>query len=209
MNRFYTSQEMAKISCHMCAGCGSCCQKMGDTVHLDPYDVYQLTTNLKTSFTELLEWKIALHVEEGVILPHLKMDEESEACVFLQPDGTCNIHEFRPGICRLFPLGRNYDGNTFQYFIVENGCTKSDKSKVKISKWLNVPDIEKYEKFVASWHYFIKEMQLKFYKSKDEEYYKKSNLFLLQSFFIAPYDQEEDFYEIFEERLRQAKKILK
>ena len=32
------------------------------------------------------------------------MAEDSESCTFLDENGRCSIHPFRPGICRLFPL---------------------------------------------------------------------------------------------------------
>ena len=41
--KLYGNNDMAKISCHDCAGCSSCCQDMGESIWLDPYDVFQLT----------------------------------------------------------------------------------------------------------------------------------------------------------------------
>lgn len=52
--KLYGNNDMAKISCHDCTGCSSCCRDMGQSIWLDPYDVYQLTRNLKKSFEELL-----------------------------------------------------------------------------------------------------------------------------------------------------------
>ena len=41
--RFYGSNDMAKVGCHDCNGCSSCCQDMGQSIWLDPYDIYNLT----------------------------------------------------------------------------------------------------------------------------------------------------------------------
>ena len=46
MAKLLTSRDMAKISCPSCSGCGACCRDMGDSIHLDPYDLYLLTENL-------------------------------------------------------------------------------------------------------------------------------------------------------------------
>ena len=73
MQKLYTAKDMAKIGCDGCKGCSSCCEGMGDTVVLNPYDVYELTKNLQVSFEDMLNQKIELHVEEGMILPHIKM----------------------------------------------------------------------------------------------------------------------------------------
>ena len=208
MNRMYTSQEMAKIASSKCSGCGACCCGMGDTITLFPYDVFQLTRFLQQPFSELLEKKIALHVEDGLIIPHLKMQEETERCGFLQENGQCGIHDFRPDLCRLFPLGRNYAENYFQYFIIEQGCPMTDLSKVKISQWIGIPDMDRYEKYLTSWHYFVKAMKEKLLLIEEDEFRKKLNMFFLQTFYLAPYDFEEDYYQIFEERMKQAEKYV-
>ena len=67
--RQYGPQDMVRISSSACAGCGACCRGMGDTIVLDPYDVWQVTAGLGKSFEELMGVSIDLHVEEGVILP--------------------------------------------------------------------------------------------------------------------------------------------
>lgn len=199
--------DMTKLPCSDCAGCGHCCQGMGDTIYLDPYDMYQLTTNLGQSFDELLGSKIGLTVEEGMIRPHLMMNEQ-EQCAFLDEEKKCSIHGFRPGICRLFPLGRDYKNGSFTYFVVEGECVSEKLTKSKISKWIGVPRMQKYEAFVSKWHYFVRQMQSKFMLSGDDAYNKQMNLFILQTFFIAPYDKNKDFYEMFDKRMEQVIKVL-
>lgn len=63
--KLYGNKEMAKVSCHDCAGCSSCCRDMGDSIWLDPYDVFQLTRNLDKSMEELLKKEVGFHVEDG------------------------------------------------------------------------------------------------------------------------------------------------
>ena len=113
--RLYGAQDMVRISSSSCAGCGACCREMSDTIVLDPYDVWQLGLITGRTFEELMGAGIDLHVEEGVILPHLMMREETGGCFFLGEDGRCTIHEYRPGICRLFPLGRLYNESGFEH----------------------------------------------------------------------------------------------
>ena len=107
--RLYGAQDMVRISSSSCAGCGACCRGMSDTIVPDPYDVWQMGLITGKTFEELMGAGIDLHVEEGVILPHLMMKKDTGGCYFLGEDGRCTIHAYRPGICRLFPLGRQYD----------------------------------------------------------------------------------------------------
>ena len=214
-NRLYNANEMAKIASAHCDGCGGCCRNMGESIRLDPLDVHELSFQLGQPFSDLLETVIGLHVEDGIILPHLLMKnqteaggEEAEECVFLGRDSRCDIHAFRPGLCRLFPLGRDYDGTGFRYFIVPDGCDKTDKTKVRIEKWLGVTEIEPYESFIADWHYFIKDMKAKVASMTDATVVKEINLKVLEEFYQTPYDPMRNFYLQFAMRLRRAKRLL-
>ena len=207
---------MARICSDACNGCGRCCHAMTDTIHLDPYDIQMLTQGLHKSFDALLqEGRIGIHMEEGLVLPNLRMEDTAEGkgmgkCTFLQEDGRCSIHGIRPGYCRLFPLGRDYnaDTHTFRYFIVDNGCEMPDRYKVQISKWLDLPRLSRYEQYVCDWHYFIKDVQNKTERSDDAEFNRRLNLFILKVFYQTPFDPSRDFYPQFDLRLREARTVL-
>ena len=83
-----------------------------------------------------------------------------------------------PGFCRLFPLGRLYENGSFQYFLQTHECKKENRTKVKVRKWIDIPDFGKYEKFVSDWHYFAKEMGQKI-KSLGSEGQDKSKALCL------------------------------
>lgn len=196
--KLYEANDMVRLGCGDCAGCSACCHGMGDTIILDPYDIWQLTGNLHRTFEQLLsQGKIALAVYDGVILPHLCLEGAQEGCPFLSVEGRCSIHSFRPGLCRLFPLGRLYEDNSFRYFIQVHECRKESRTKLKIKKWLDIPEIRRYEQFISCWHYFIKAVQEEIRTLGDEVQIKQRNMQLLQTYFLTPYRGEEDFYEQF------------
>lgn len=203
----YGPNDMVKADCGDCKGCSACCQGMGESIVLDPYDVYRLTTGLNLSFEALLADKIELNVFDGMILPNLKMAGNKEACTFLNEEGRCSIHSMRPGICRLFPLGRYYENGSFQYFLQIHECKNENRTKVKVKKWIDTPDLKQNEKFILAWHDFVNEIQTKMMEISDDALFKKVNMFLLQQFFIERYN-EEDFYKQFEERLEKAKTVV-
>lgn len=206
--KFYRENDLVKADCNDCKGCSSCCQGMGESIILDPLDIYNLTKALQVRFEELLANAIELNVVDGVILPNMKMNEGTDACFFLDKDGRCSIHAFRPGICRLFPLGRFYEDQDFKYFIQVHECKHPNKTKVKVKKWIDTPDLPNNHKYIVDWHYFIDDVQTKLLTCGDDELMKKIDLFLLQHFFMEPYNLEESFYEQFDLRLMNAKKIL-
>ncbi|MDD7739411.1 MAG: YkgJ family cysteine cluster protein [Fusicatenibacter sp.] len=204
----YSSNDMAKLGCDDCRGCSKCCRGMEDTIVLDPMDIFRLSGWLHQTFEELLQERIGLRVVDGMVLPYLKMDEKKNQCSFLNEQGRCSIHPARPGFCRMFPLGRLYEQESFQYILQIHECPKEHKTKVKIRKWLDTPDLNRYEKFTCTWHYFLKEIQRKSSQVSAENYAKEMNMLMLQTFYVTPYDEGRDFYEQFEERLGKIKEII-
>lgn len=207
--KLYANNDMAKVGCHDCKGCSDCCQDMGQSIWLDPYDVYQLTTQMGKSFETLLAYEVELHVEDGLILPNIRMGgERVPACSFLNEEGRCSIHSFRPGFCRLFPLGRNYDGDKLSYFLLEDACPVKNKTKMKINKWLNTPRIKEYEAFLIRWHTLTKGLR-GFYAEhiQEEAVIKAINMQFLQIFYLSPYD-DADFYPQFDERMNNMDHFL-
>ena len=205
--KLYGINDMVKADCGGCVGCSTCCTGMGESIILDPSDVYQLTKNLNMTFEELLADAIGLNVYDGVILPHLKMRANDDACFFLDESGRCSIHAFRPSICRLFPLGRYYEGDSFQYFLQIHECKKQNRSKVKVKNWIDIPDIKKHDTFILAWHHFISDVQRKMV-GQEEGYIKKIDMFILQQFFLEKYHVEEDFYSQFDARLKKARQVI-
>jgi Fe-S-cluster containining protein len=211
--KLYGNNDMAKISCHDCRGCSSCCRDMGDTIWLDPYDVFSLTLHLRKSFEELLKKEVELHVEDGLILPNLRMVENlsaeyQTACSFLNEEGRCSIHPFRPGFCRLFPLGRNYEDGKLAYFVLKDACPAKEKSKIKINKWLNVPKLKDYENFLIEWHTLTKALRAYFTEHLEDDAVNKAiNMKCLQLFYMTAYEGE-DFYSSFSNRMEAMKGFL-
>ena len=130
----YTANDLVRADCGGCHGCSDCCQGMGDSIILDPYDFYQLCQGLSLAPEALLDQAVGLSVVDGIILPHLNMTKGKDACSFLSEDGRCRIHGFRPGFCRLFPLGRIYENGSFSYFIQTKECKKRNRSKIRICR---------------------------------------------------------------------------
>ena len=199
--KFYGVNDLAKIECNGCKGCSACCHGMGKSIVLDPLDAHRLSLGLKTDVAALLQEHLELSVVDGLILPNLRLSGTDEACTFLNEEGRCRIHSFRPGVCRLFPLGRYYDGKgDFTYIVQAGECPYPVKNKIKIKKWIDMPNYGEYHKFVLSWHDFLKRMQKKVSEA-DELQVRAVCIRILQTFYLAPYS-EKDFYEEFQGRLK-------
>ena len=203
--RLYDSNAMVKAGC---SGCGSCCKGMGTSIVLDPLDIYRMTSHLQCSFEMLMADKIELNVVDGIILPNLRMKGQNESCGFLNDKNQCEIHPFRPGICRLFPLGRYYENNRFKYFLQVHECKNEHPSKVKIKKWLEEPELSRQEAFIRRWHYFLKNLQDRLDEKEDESLRKQVSMYILKKFYIDPISTEDDFYNAVEGRIIESEKMF-
>lgn len=205
---FYQSNDMARLGCGDCRGCSACCRGMGQSIVLDPYDMFWLQKATGETFAGLMQEKIELHVENGIILPSLKMQPGTDACGFLTKEGRCAIHGYRPGLCRCFPLGRNYDESGLTYFLLEDACRIQNRTKLKIKKWLEVPALARYERFLVMWHGFRKGLMERIADSSSDEYAQRVNVKLLELMFQKPYDVNDDFYVQFEERMEAISALI-
>lgn len=201
----YTLEDMVRADCGGCEGCSACCRGMGTSVVLDPLDVHRLVTGTGYSFEYLLQNFLELNVVDGLILPNLKMAGEQEACGFLGKDGRCTIHSHRPGICRLFPLGRLYEDGQFSYFLQVHECKKGNRTKVKVKKWIDTPQVKHYDAYITRWHFFLKALSKAVLETGEDNAAKTISMYVLKQFYLTPFvGQESEFYDEFEVRIQAA-----
>ncbi|WP_349666790.1 YkgJ family cysteine cluster protein [Lacrimispora sp.] len=198
--KLYDLNDMVKADCKDCEGCSACCKGMGNSIVLDPLDVFRLTKGLNCTFEALIQNQAELNVVDGIVLPGIRMGQEGEACGFLDAQGRCSIHSFRPGICRLFPLGRIYTEEGIRYFLQIYECAKKNRTKVKVRSFMDNPD-GKYDKFIADWHDFLKKAENEMEKQNDPNFTRELSLNVLKMFYLTPYEKEQDFYDQFGKRL--------
>ena len=203
--RFYGPGDMVKVGCRDCEGCSACCHDM-EALVLDPYDIRRLTLALGKSFSELLEAELVLKEIDGLLLPVMNMDGPEMACHFLNEAGRCSIHPHRPGICRLFPMGRYYENGDFRYFLQVHECEKPNRYKVRLQKWLDTPDLKRYHAFINQWHDLIRPLGENVELLTGESQ-KQVREYILRLFYEAAWTAE-DFYPQFESRLRLAQQAL-
>lgn len=217
--RTYTENDMVKADTSGCAGCHKCCTGMGSSIVLDPYDVWQIKTGLGRSFQDLLnDGSIELNMVDGLILPNLKMGED-ERCSFLNEEGRCSIHKLRPGICRIFPLGRIYEDGDFKYFLQKDQCVKDNRAKVKIKKWIDIGNIPENRRFINEWHSFIKsvgEKNINLRNAGRGESINDIAMYVLNEFYVSELLNEEQskvvdeglFYMIIMNKIDKANKVI-
>ena len=64
------------------------------------------------------------------------------------------------------------------------------------------------QKFVWDWHQFLLDVQEVFYQTEDTELIRNLNMYVISRFYTKPYEESQDFYAQFYERLKEAKNLL-
>lgn len=96
-----------------CVQCGNCCRNRDDIL-LTPYDLFHMVRGTGKSIKEVIVKYGDCYIGDSSHLPlvRLKYREEPDGtttCYFLgRRDGKhyCRIHDNKPGVCRIFPLGK-------------------------------------------------------------------------------------------------------
>lgn len=206
--KIYDIEDRVKADTGGCNGCSACCHSVGDLVGLTPFDVYQIKSHLNQSFDALLMDHLQLREENKIALPYLKMHGKTERCSFLNQEGRCSIHAYRPNICRLFPLGRIYERGSFKYFLQVNSCLKPHLNEVSIKEWIDIKDYEENKVFILAWHDFLKALHFKMKFVRDEKEQEIIRHYVLDTFYDTMLKDEDNFYVAFEKKLSEAKKHL-
>lgn len=198
--QLYCADDVVKAGTGGCRDCSWCCEDMCDTIFLDPYDIYALQRGVGKEYKELIEENfIEVGLHNFVSMPHIK--DRGNGCGFLTDNKRCSVHSFRPGICRLFPLGRYYHDDTFSYIMQTRGCKAEEHEAVKVRDWLGIEDLKKYEEYVLRWHRVIKKIADFMTKPAEPGVKPKIHERFLKSFYEAPYDTSKEFYSQIYERI--------
>ncbi len=200
--KLYSLTDTVNCDSHDCMGCSKCCHDTADTIILDPYDCFKLCLNLNTTMAMLIAaGYIELRSVDGLPLPVIRIENREKGCPFLDTNGRCRIHSFRPGFCRLFPLGRIYENDSFKYFLQTQECPVKDLSPVKVYKWIGEKNIKEYERFILSWHNITGDIAARISAHPDNtEKNKELTMKLLNTFYFEPYNGDY-FYGQYEERV--------
>jgi hypothetical protein len=83
---------------YQCGRCGGCCINRG--ILITPFDVARLADGLGIPEGQVL----ARYGHPSI--PILKHKADG-ACIFFEHGRGCTVHRHRPGVCRLYPLGRH------------------------------------------------------------------------------------------------------
>ncbi|MGI6206135.1 MAG: YkgJ family cysteine cluster protein [Anaerovoracaceae bacterium] len=139
-----------------CTQCGDCCRnkKLEDMILLTTPDLYRLCRTLGMETTEVVEKYCDMVPGKESMLPLLLMKQHLDgSCIFLKK-GKCTVHEGKPLICTMYPLGRmsflNEEGTgyEFHYFLKDfkkDGCHAEEDEEYTVDQWIARFGIDEFD----------------------------------------------------------------
>lgn len=139
-----------------CTECGDCCRnkKLDDMILLTTIDLYRLCRVLDMETTDAVRKYCDMIPGRESMLPLLVMKQHLDgSCIFLKK-GRCTVHEGKPLICTMYPLGRisllneERGEHEYHYFLKDfksEGCRAADDEEYSVDEWLGKYNIEQYD----------------------------------------------------------------
>lgn len=135
-----------------CAGCGDCCRGREDIV-LSGYDLWRIANYLRLPPVLVVRsfCRQYIGVDSGMPVVRLRpIQKEKASCPFLYKS-RCAIHEAKPLVCALYPLGQTIDEDgTVHYFQQPTSCG-GQVYQAKVTDYLGLYHVEEREPLDALW----------------------------------------------------------
>lgn len=137
-------------------GCPSNCCKNGPHIILNPYEIARICAASGLSYEDLLD-VVETDRVNGFPLVMLPRDP---ACHFWTGQG-CRINHARPLACRLFPLGRVFDGESACFVLPDrNQCSGLVAAPDRtLADYLREQDVDVYMRMQDQWIEFVTEVE--------------------------------------------------
>lgn len=160
-----------------CRKCGKCC-KHQNTILFKPRDIFNIARKLQMTPEDVINEYAETYIGSASKIPvvHMVPRGQSAVCPFLK-DGLCSIHDCKPTVCALFPLGRvvlnaeTLEGGLedsqieVKYILVDIDCG-SRKQVHTVREWLARFGIPEHDEFFLLWsrltaklHRMIRELE--------------------------------------------------
>lgn len=156
-----------------CKMCGRCCRNRKEPILITGADTYRIAKALGTTMMDVVSTKTVGYIGDVSHIPVLVLKERLDGSCSLLRKGRCMVHQDKPAVCALFPLGRYSDlrDGSFHYFVNPMSCQygRADGKVWTLQEWLNEFNICETEKLTSAWNRLIGGITAVTFKMKKEK----------------------------------------
>ena len=205
-----------------CTMCGKCCRNRDDIL-LTPKDVFRMAKELNILIGEFIKQYCEVYIGSSSKIAVIRLQSVGidRRCPLLKGN-RCSVHDVKPGVCAMFPIGRCisledksvYDAeltpDDIKYIFTNPNC--GDKRKVHtVREWFKDFNMSAEDEFFIKWQQtvailsqFIHDNESKMPQEKIEAIQK----FAFMVLYVA-YDFDKDFLPQFESNAEIVKNKIK
>ena len=147
-----------------CRRCGKCCIHQ-ETIIFNARDIFNIAQKKGMAMREVVDAYTETYISRNSCIPivHLLSNGPKGACPLLSADGRCSVHDCKPTVCALFPLGRvainrtddqapgEGEMPTIKYILNDHSCG-SAKTVNTVRSWLAKFGIPEQDEFYLLWN---------------------------------------------------------
>lgn len=210
-----------------CRHCGKCCINQ-DMITFNARDIYNIARKKGMTMRQVVETYTEVYIGDNSRIPvvHLLSNGPKGACPLLE-NGRCSVHDCKPTVCALFPIGRVIMGekvgepiedlNKLQvkYILIDHDCGSAKRVNT-VRSWLDKFGIPEHDDFFLLWNKVLMSLTMAVQKLEEAKTPKPILNLLWDSLFQAlflQYDVNQELMPQFQvaadELLRLSENIMK
>lgn len=177
-----------------CKACGNCCRNRKEPILLTGYDVFRIAKGLKIDTIEVVTKYTIGYVGGTSNLPVLTLKERPDGSCSLLRNSKCMVHDNKPLVCAIYPLGRYYlpAEKRFGYF-QQNICCGTDEEHT-LQEWLEMFNIHEWDEASSLWATVITKLAEQTMKIKEPKAIEKmANILAIALYY--DYDTNKPYIE--------------
>ena len=194
-----------------CDQCGKCCINREDII-LSPMDIFRMSKELEIKPADFYRKYCVYNIGSFTRMPIVRLASvgDDKRCALLK-NCKCTLHNVKPSVCAMYPLGRylelekeNYtkDGigqSKVKYLLQPPDCG-DDSEEHTVREWLSGFNIDLEDELFIKWHQAIARYERKI-KELEKTHDKKSMMeiwYIIRVILYLAYDTSKDFLPQFE-----------
>ena len=186
---------------------GKCCHR--DDLILTAYDIYRIAKYKRQTMAQIITDNCFAYIGSDSKLPIISVKPRSgdKSCRFLRA-GRCEINDFKPISCKLFPLGRylpaTEENAEYVYFLQQIDCGGRDKQIVR--DWVGA-EMSENDIACKAWGKVIVELALYLHGIKNESKLQSLHQTIMFALYFN-YDTALDFVKQLEANVDRLQTVL-
>lgn len=152
-----------------CRRCGKCCKNQ-DTILFNARDIYNIAKKLGKTTEQVIGECAEVYIGDSSQIPvvHMVPVGPQRRCPLLLPDGRCSVHDCKPTVCALYPLGRvamfhdvkgegtevTRENIRVKYILNDYTCGSAKKNNT-VRSWLAQFQIPEEDEFFLQWNVIL------------------------------------------------------